>query len=99
MKPIAQVIYRKSKTVKNYLFVFPDKSIVIRNLLLVDEKDNDTLEFGDSMYIRFGKKLIQRKDFHISAETISVMNHLANEYKFDVPEGTIQYGKITKIKQ
>lgn len=98
MNPIAKIIFRRNKYIKNYLFVFPDKSIVIRTMALYDEGEDDNMTFGDIMYSRFGKKLIQRKDFHISAETIGVLNHLANEYKFDVPEGMFQYGKITKVK-
>lgn len=94
MNPIAKVIFRKSPTVKNYLFVHSDKSIILRTFVIEDKTEK--LSNNEKIVAsKFGKTLIQRNDVHISAVTIGVMNHLANEYKFDVPEGFIQCGKIT----
>ncbi len=96
MKAIAKLIFKKSPTVKNYLFVFPDKSIIIRTLILIPEDElHIHYELGDTLLItRFGKSLIQQSDRQISRDTINAMYYLSNVHAFDVPEGAMQTGII-----
>lgn len=94
MKPIALIIFKRTPTVKNYFFIFSDKSVILRTVCLYDENENTDGE--TIVYQRFGKKLAQRKDIHISHETICAMNFISN-YEFNVPEGMLQYGKMGKL--
>ncbi len=96
MNPIAQVIFKRTPDIKNYLFVFPDKSIVVRSLILLNKVEK--VSGGDKIIARkFGKILIQRKDLHVSQETIGAMNYLANVYDFNIQEGFIQTGKMGRL--
>ena len=97
MELIARVTFKKSPTVKNYLFVFDNKAICIRSLLLVDENDTDNTE--NVLCRKFGKKLIQRPDFFLSKETLEAMYELIFVHKLKVKKGIIEYGKISKIQQ
>ena len=97
MELIARVTFKKSPTVKNYLFVFDNKAICIRSLLLVDDNDTDNTE--NVICHKFGKKLIQRPDFFLSKETLEAMYELIFVHKLKVKKGIIEYGKISKIQQ
>lgn len=97
MELIARVTFKKSPTVKNYLFVFDDKTICIRTLVLADENDTDNTE--NVICHKFGKKLIQRPDFFLSKETLEAMYELIFVHEIKGTKGFIEYVKITKIQQ
>lgn len=64
-------------------------------MVLYHEGEDDKAEFGDVVYSRFGKRLVQRKDVPISQETIDAMHHLVH-LELMPPEDGILMGRISK---
>lgn len=71
-KPIARVIFRRKKNVKNYIFKLDDGSVQIESLFLVD-KDCDV---GEVLCTKFNKSLYMRSGRY-SRETLEVMLQIA----------------------